>query len=379
MKKWFDLSRWSVSAPRLTRLASAKMRRGLFTGLLCLLALLLLGTWITLAQRAAPLSSPQVAASSTLPQVEPPRRDSSLVYDPLHRVVLLFGGSLLTSGGGLTNQTWSWNGSSWHELHPLTSPPALQGHMVYDAASKQVILFLLQTSGGGQVANQMWTWDGSSWHQFRLALIPEVLSVSLAYDAVRGQVLLFGPEAPASSEQNGAQSSATWSWNGSAWQELHPSTSPSPRSGAALAYDGARQQIVLYGGVTAQGLSSETWAWNGSAWQELLTRQTPTPRQNGLLVYDSASRQLLLFGGLDAQGLQPVSAETWLLQGTGWVRISTSGAPTDLYASATYDDASRNVLVYAAHGSISKDATPAPVPPVSQTWSWNGTTWKLLS
>jgi hypothetical protein len=378
MKKLFDLSNWSAGISRVTWPVSARVRGGLFTGLICLLALLLVGTWIVLARRTYPASSPGVAAASAITQVEPPRRDSSLVYDPLRHVVLLFGGSLL-SGGGLTNETWSWNGSNWQEQHPLTSPPALQGSMVYDAASKQLLLFLQQISGGGQPANQMWTWDGSDWHQLHPALMPEVLSASLAYDAARGQVLLFGVEAPATSAQNGPQTSSTWTWNGSNWQELHPPVSPSPRTGAALAYDDMLRQVVLYGGVTEKGLSSETWTWNGSNWQELASKQAPTPRQNGLLVYDNATRQLLLFGGIDAQGLQPVPGETWLLQSAGWVRVSSSGAPADLYASATYDDATRTVLVYTAHGAISKDATPAPNPPVSQTWSWNGTAWKLLS
>ncbi|HVU69355.1 MAG TPA: hypothetical protein VHD63_19640 [Ktedonobacteraceae bacterium] len=378
MKKWFDWRNWSASIPRLIQPASAQMRRGLLTGFLGLLALLLVGGWITLAHRAYPASPSGAAASSAVVRVAPPRRDSSLVYDPLHHIVLLFGGSLLPNGG-LTNETWSWNGSSWQQQHPLTSPPALPGSMVYDAASRQVILFLQGNAGGGQVANQMWTWDGSNWHRLQAGLMPDVLSPGLVYDAARGQVLLFGVEAPATSAPQRPQISATWTWNGSAWHRLYPLTSPAARTGAALAYDGTRQQVVLYGGVTAQGLSSETWTWNGSAWQELSTRQTPTPRQHGLLVYDSAARQLLLFGGLDAQGLQSVPGATWLLENTGWIRVNNAGAPTDLYASATYDDATRTVLVYTAHGSLSKDATPDTAPPVSQTWSWNGSAWKLLS
>ena len=49
------------------------------------------------------------------------------------------------------------------------------------------------------------------------------------------------------------------------------------RSGTAMAYDSARQRIVLFGGLAAHSLQSgeraDTWEWNGAAWIE---RQTPT-------------------------------------------------------------------------------------------------------
>ena len=38
---------------------------------------------------------------------------------------------------------------------------------------------------------------------------------------------------------------------------------PSPRNGAALAYDARRERVVLFGG---SGASPETWEWDGARW-----------------------------------------------------------------------------------------------------------------
>lgn len=372
--KRFDLAKFLLWR-RNVRLSSGKKQKGLVASLALLLVVLLILAWIGLARQLHAAPKPALATTPALSQVEPPRRDSSLVYDPRQHVVLLFGGTLLTPEGAQTNETWTWNGSSWQQQHPALSPPPLQGTMVYDAASQQILLFQTQVQSGGSVANEMWTWNGTSWQQLRPPTMPEVLGASLAYDAARGQVILFGGATPATDGQNGQLTNTTWLWNGSTWQAQHPATSPSPRTGAALAYDEAQQQIVLYGGITQTGISSETWTWNGTSWQQVQTLNVPSLRQNALLVYDSATQQMLLFGGINAQGTLPTFSDTWTLQHNGWTKISSSGAPADLYESTTYDATTRTVLVYASLSSPTRSSSSAPS---SQTWIWNGTGWKLL-
>ena len=146
-----------------------------------------------------------------------------------------------------------------------------------------------------------------------------------------------------------------------------------------MAYNGAPRQIVLFGGLTQDGLSSETWTWNGSSWQQQQVTSQPSTRQNALLVYDNATQQTLLFGGINAEGTQPAPGDTWAWNGKAWTRVSDQGAPTNLYESAAYDDATRTIVVYAVLGSLNKLETPNTPSPVSQTWIWNGTTWKLLA
>jgi hypothetical protein len=360
---------------RNTLLGSGNVRKSVMAGLAFLVVLLIVLVWIGLTRQSG--SSPQTVLTthSGISQVIPPRRDANLAYDSVHHEVLLFGGTLLTSGGAQTNETWAWNGQTWTQLHPTASPPALPGTMVYDAASQQIILFLYRVQSGGTVANEMWTWDGNTWHQLQPTVLPEVLDASIAYDAAQGQIVLFGSE---TSQDTGTLTNSTWTWNGTIWQEQHPPTSPSPRTGAALAYDAARQQIVLYGGITATGLSSEIWTWNGTTWQQHQVTNQPSARQHASLVYDNATQQTLLFGGLNPQGTQPAPDDTWAWNGNTWSQLSPQGAPTDLYQSAVYDETTKTVLVYAVQGSLNKLETPNVPALMSQTWIWDGRIWKLL-
>jgi hypothetical protein len=70
----------------------------------------------------------------------------------------------------------------------------------------------------------------------------------MAWDPVLSHVILFG------GGQNLTPSGDTWQWDGSSWTRLAPAASPSPRFGAALATDGVRNRVLLFGG--AAGLAT---------------------------------------------------------------------------------------------------------------------------
>src|SRR5438309_11730318 len=76
-----------------------------------------------------------------------------------------------------------------------------------------------------------------------------------------------------------------------------PAPVPAPRFGAAMAWDGATRQLILFGGMGARGPVGDTWEWSGTQWIEQHPRHEPPPRVAAGLAYDSRSRQLVLFGG----------------------------------------------------------------------------------
>src|SRR5207244_2155101 len=57
----------------------------------------------------------------------------------------------------------------------------------------------------------------------------------------------------------------TWVWDGTTWIQKFPATSPSPRVHAGMAYDKARQQVVLFGGANnpITLVLGDTWVWDG--------------------------------------------------------------------------------------------------------------------
>jgi hypothetical protein len=81
-----------------------------------------------------------------------------MAYDGLRSEVVLFGGW----NGSYLGDTWTWDGTTWTEQQPPTSPAARNGMVTaFDAARGEVVGF-----GGhdGTVAyGDTWTWDGTTW------------------------------------------------------------------------------------------------------------------------------------------------------------------------------------------------------------------------
>jgi len=73
-------------------------------------------------------------------------------------------------------------------------------------------------------------------------------------DTSTGTVILFGGRSADGTTLLGD----TWSWDGSAWTQLHPAHSPSPRADAVAAYDAATQRVVVFGGTVASAKSGAT-------------------------------------------------------------------------------------------------------------------------
>ena len=84
----------------------------------------------------------------------------------------------------------------------------------------------------------------------------------MAYDAASGAVVLFGGV----TEPGDDNSADTWTWDGSAWTEQSPATSPPARSEASMAYDAATSTVVLFGGITGSAGHHTwlrgTWTWS---------------------------------------------------------------------------------------------------------------------
>jgi hypothetical protein len=156
-------------------------------------------------------------------------------------------------------------------LHPALSPSPRTGTcLAYDSTRHEIVLF-----AGKDVAdprnefNDTWTFDGTTWLPHTgLSSPPARYGANLVDDSAKQEVILFGGQ----SDVTQTIYNATWSWDGTAWQKLTPSSAPEPLAGRAGTYDGARAQIVLFGGAGSDqvGDLNETWTWDGSTW----TRRT---------------------------------------------------------------------------------------------------------
>ena len=137
----------------------------------------------------------------------------------------------------------------------------------------------------------------------------------MAYDVARHQVVLFGGLSGATSLDD------TWIWDGAAWTQV-AETGPSARADHAMAADDGREMIVLFGGVDANELG-DTWEWDGAAWTQR-EEGGPVARRGHVMAYDPVGARVVLFGGT-AQ--TQVFDDTWEWNGTQWTRVAEFGAP----------------------------------------------------
>lgn len=85
---------------------------------------------VDVSPSASPSTAPSPIPSATFPIVGPPppppatpppgRADALLAPFPEQNSVVMSGGR---SGSTVFNDTWTWNGNSWTQRHPATSPP----------------------------------------------------------------------------------------------------------------------------------------------------------------------------------------------------------------------------------------------------------------
>jgi hypothetical protein len=265
--------------------------------------------------------------------------------------VVLYGGATDVTDVG---DTWSWDGSSWTLVTQASAPggrynPAL----AYDTTRQRIVLF------GGQGADSQplgdtWTWDGTTWTQMAPTSAPSPRAGALvAWDNATQNIVLFG----GCCAGDGSELSDTWTWDGATWTLQAPATVPPASETASLAYDAARQKVVLFGGCCG---ASGTWTWDGTNWTQKATTATPT--LGGQMAYDDAAQTIVL---LQTDG------SIWTWDGSTWSPVSTGVAPAGRnQAGMAYDPVTQTVVLFGG----SNNGTPQ-----NDTWNWNGSTWTLVT
>ncbi len=232
--------------------------------------------------------------------------DFAMAYDRASERVVLFGshGSYgYDSGPG---ETWEWDGTDWSKRTPATSPYGITGLvMAYDSGRGRVVLLGGVQSGYEcwDLRSETWEWDGTTWApQGSLPGIWLRDGTAMAYDSSRNRMVLFGGYVTMACF--GSQYvSDTWEWDGSTWRQQIPAASPPARAYHSMAYDAARERVILFGGYRyGNGAFSDTWEWDGIAWNEVKSATHPTARGEHAMVYDSGRRRAVVLGGYGDAG-----------------------------------------------------------------------------
>ncbi len=276
----------------------------------------------------------------------PPDTSPAMAFDATRGV------TVETGYGASVTQVWERAGANW-SLRGGSLPTTRRFHDAAAFDSGRGVTVILPggntpDSGLGGLAE----WTGSLWTTPGLQSQPPVRTRhALAYDAARGVTVMFGGGHAASGTLSFRQD--TWTWDGSNWAQRFPLSFPAVRGGHAMAYDSARQRVVMFGGTTAgvdatnrppEVFHGDTWEWDGSNWFERTPLgSTPGARHEHAMAYDPVARVTYLFGGLDPSGT-PLN-DLWVFDGASWTRLVTLNPPARRFDCGMAFDTARGKLV----------------------------------
>lgn len=142
-------------------------------------------------------------------------------------------------------------------------------------------------------------------------------------------------------------------------------------AGSAMAFDRARNRLVLFDGGGDSRCGPElrrTWEHDGDGWRLVVEDEGPTPRNFHAMVFDEARGVVLLYGGLCRQ-TRRTCTDAWIWDGATWTEIPTEGPGARYAPVLTYDPDRQVVLLFGGRDGLG---------PFRDLWAWDGTSWTQL-
>ncbi|HYA57272.1 MAG TPA: kelch repeat-containing protein [Thermoplasmata archaeon] len=315
----------------------------------------------------------EVTGSVTAPEA---RYSAGLVYLPSSNDWILTGGSV--GGGRGSATTWQFAKGNWSNVSSSAGvgPGARWGFTTaYDGPDGYLVVFGgLKGSSGPQ--NDTWKYASGKW-----ALIPRQFPgpgrflASSTYDVLDSEVLIFGGRTSSGAVLAGTLAFGSSSYSTPCSSCVPGVSSPSPRYGAAMAYDSADREVVLFGGWNATGrLLDDTWTFAKGHWHNVTasvinSTNTPSPRAGASLANDPQGPGALLFGGCLGTGCTPTN-DTWRFSGGVWTLLHLSTAPpARSFAAMSWDTEAQEVLLFGGNGTSGL---------LNDTWTFSGGSWSKL-
>jgi hypothetical protein len=209
-------------------------------------------------------------------------------------------------------------------------------------------------------SNDIWRYSAGNWVELTPSGTPPECRIyhDIAYDGNRNVVVLFGGMTPSSTPLDD-----TWEYDiaANSWTDIFPSFSPNARAFHGLAYVG--NSIVLYGGMDPEYAYGDTVLWNYStpAWERQTRGPFPDISFNCVFKTNTDKDYALLQGGITITTfVRCNNAYRWIngsWNGIEYTNPGTAPSPRELHAMA-YDRAHKEFVIFGGYdGSINFDET----------------------
>src|SRR5215471_10243520 len=252
----------------------------------------------------------QVQVTGAIP---PARFGHTLLFDPIRRRLILFGGQ----AGVFFSDTWAFDISAgvWLQLSPDEAGPSRRyGHSaIYETARDRIVISHGFTDAGR--FDDTWAFDlrTNSWSNLSPSVNRPLRRClhHASYDPMNSRMYLYGG---CSSPFGPCPLGDLWAFdlNRNQWTELTSDATPPAREHYGMGFDITRGRLVVFGGAGA-GLLNDTWEYDpdSAKWQQtVIDGGLPAARQRHETAYISEGGTLAFFGGTTSTGL---SNELWIL------------------------------------------------------------------
>lgn len=279
------------------------------------------------------------------------RQLTSIAYDAQRGETVLFGGDAFPA----RDDTWMWNGTRWL-LGTPTTPPAPRGFhaMAYHPVLARVVLFAGFIDFGVPADRNLYSWDGTNWSVIPTTGAPaRTAGHSMAFDVARQELVVFG---------GGEGPDELWTLSGGTWSLENPAgPRPSARTAPAMAYDAGRGVVVLVGGYASPNWLDDVWEWDGTSWTEVTSvGPRPEPRESAAMVYHAGIGRVVLYGGNSLFE----HTDLWTWDGVAWTDVTpVETSPVEVDGPVVYDAARLETLTF----------------DVDETWVWDGNAWNQVA
>jgi hypothetical protein len=200
----------------------------------------------------------------------------------------------------------------------------------------------------------------------RPAMPPRRAHHALAYDEARERVVLTGGSTPTEGGEASEFFNDLWEYDGAARTSLEPSGAR--LSGMRLAYDRRQQRLFSFGGFDGAEVA-DLRVLEGGSWRTVSVL-AGMPAAEGGFAYDSRRERFVLFGGSPGGG--QAHADTWEYDGSAWTRFAGAGPPARLAHAMAFDERRGRVVVFGGSGL---GAPGQPRPTLDDTWEYDGQAW----
>lgn len=257
-----------------------------------------------------------------------PRRDGELIFDPVGKRLILFGGS---TDAGLSMDTWAFDLSAktWTKLVTVGAPPSgrFGFDAIYDPVGHQMVIYNGQGAG---FFNDTWTLNLTTleWKDVSPAsqnARPRRRYGSAAiFDSQSRSMVTF---AGFTSEAGRFQDTQSFDLAANTWADWTPGSSkPQVRCLLTAAFDSAGRRMIIYAGQRS-GALDDIWSFDLASRQ--WTNLTPAQRPQGRFwstSFVNKDGRFMIFGGSGAGNFN----DTWEFDLTQkqWTRLEIENPPS---------------------------------------------------